>query len=77
MRTVAKGFTQVIGEDYKETYTSVACLESICLVCAIVVSWWLHLWQIYFVSAFLNNDNNYEVYIEQLRGFEKGRDDHV
>jgi len=28
-RIVAKGFTQVIGEDYKETYASVACLESV------------------------------------------------
>ena len=37
-RTVAKGFTQVIGEDYNETYTSVACLESVCLVCAIAAS---------------------------------------
>jgi len=34
-RTVAKGFTHVIGEDYKETYTLVARLESVCLVCAV------------------------------------------
>ena len=37
-RTVAKGFTQVIGKDYNETYTSVACLESVHLVCAIAAS---------------------------------------
>jgi len=37
-RTVAKGFTQVIGKDYNETYTSVACLESVRLVCAIAAS---------------------------------------
>ena len=37
-RTVAKGFTQVIGEDYNETYTSVARLESVRLVCAIAAS---------------------------------------
>jgi len=30
-RTVAKGFTQVLGEDYKETYASVARLESVTL----------------------------------------------
>jgi len=35
-QTIAKGFTQVIGEDYRETYASVAQLESIHLVCAIV-----------------------------------------
>jgi len=34
-RTVAKGFTQVIGEDYEETYVSVTCLESVRLVCTV------------------------------------------
>jgi len=58
---MAKGFTQVIGEDYEETYASVARLESVCLVCAIAVSRRLYLWQIDFVSAFLNSDNSYEV----------------
>jgi len=28
-RMVAKGFTQVIGEDYEETYASVARLKSV------------------------------------------------
>ena len=37
-RTVAKGFTQVLGEDYNETYASVARLESVRLVCAIAAS---------------------------------------
>jgi len=35
VKTVAKGFIQVIEEDYEETYTSVACLESVQLLCAI------------------------------------------
>jgi len=37
-RTMAKGFTQVIGEDYEEIYASVACLESVYLICTIVAS---------------------------------------
>ena len=37
-RTVAKGFTQVLGEDYDKTYASVTCLESVRLVCAIAAS---------------------------------------
>ena len=37
-RIVAKGFTQVIDKDYDKTYTSVAQLESVWLVCAIVAS---------------------------------------
>ena len=35
---MAKGFNQVIGEDYEETYASIARLESIHLVCAIAAS---------------------------------------
>lgn len=42
-RVVAKGFTQMMGEDYGEMYASVACLESVCLVCAITASWGMHL----------------------------------
>ena len=76
-RTVAKGFTQVIGEDYEETYTSISHLESICLVCAIAASRRLRLWQIDFVSAFFNSDNSYEVFMKQPRGFEEGGDNQV
>jgi hypothetical protein len=76
-RLVAKGFTQVLGEDYDETYASVARLESVRLVCAIAASLGLHLWQADFVSAFLNSDNAFEVYMEQPPGFEEGGDDDV
>jgi len=37
-RMVAKGFTQIIGEDYDETYASVAHLEFVRLLCAIAAS---------------------------------------
>jgi hypothetical protein len=74
---VAKGFTQVLGEDYDETYASVARLESVQLVCAIAASLGLYLWQADFVSAFLNSDNDFEVYMEQPPGFEEGGDDQV
>jgi hypothetical protein len=71
-RLVAKGFTQVLGEDYDETYASVARLESVRLICAIAASLGLRLWQADFVSAFLNSDNTFEVYMEQPPGFEEG-----
>ena len=74
---MAKGFTQVIGEDYEETYASVACLESVRLLCAIAASQRLHLWQVDFVSAFLNSDSSFEVFMEQPKGFEKGGGDYV
>jgi len=43
VRTVTKGFTQVIGEDYEETYASVAKLESVRLVCTVAAVRNLHL----------------------------------
>ena len=71
-RMVAKGFTQIIGEDFDETYASVAHLKSVRLVCAIAATRKLRLWQVDFVSAFLNSDNSFEVYMEQPKGFEQG-----
>jgi hypothetical protein len=76
-RLVAKGFMQVLGEDYDETYASVAHLESVWLVCAIAASLGLRLWQVDFVSAFLDSINTFEVYMEQLSGFEEGGSDNV
>ncbi|KAJ3552615.1 hypothetical protein NP233_g12840 [Leucocoprinus birnbaumii] len=76
-RTVAKGFTQVLGEDYDETYASVARLESVRLVCAITAARGLRLWQVDFVSAFLNSDNTFEVYMEQPRDFEEGGEEYI
>ena len=37
-QTVAKGYIQVIGEDYKEIYALVVRLESVHLICAIAAS---------------------------------------
>ena len=76
-RMVAKGYTQVIGENYEETYASVARLESVWLVCAIAAARNLTLWQVDFVSAFLNSDSTYEIYMEQPKGFEEGGMDYV
>jgi len=73
-KTATKEFAQVIREDYKETYTLVTRLESVCLVYAVTVVQNLCLWQVDFVSAFLNSDNAFEVYMEKPRGFEKEGD---
>ena len=40
---VVKGFMQILGEDYDETYASVMKLESVWLVCAIATSLGLRL----------------------------------
>lgn len=54
-----------------------ARLESMWLMCSITTSQRLKLWQMDFVSAFLNSGNLFEVYIEQSRDFEKERDDYI
>jgi len=74
VQLVAKGFTQILGEDYDETYISVARLESVRLVCAIAALLGLRLWQVDFVSAFLNSENTFEIYMEQPPCFDEGGD---
>ena len=76
-RMVAKGFTQVIEEDYEETYASVARLELVRLVCALAASQQLRLWQVDFVSAFLNSDSTFDVFMEQPKGFEERGENQV
>ena len=72
--TIAKSFTQVIGEGYEETYTSVVWPKSVCSVCTVVAVQNLCLWQIDFVSIFLNSESNFDIYIKQPKGFEEERE---
>ena len=75
---VAKGFTQVYGVDYFETFASVVRFDSLRLILAIAVSFDLELWQIDFESAFLNGRMKEEVYMRQPEGFVvEGKEDHV
>jgi reverse transcriptase-like protein len=66
---VAKGFTQVPGIDYNETFSLVACFESLQLLLALAVleNWEIH--QMDVKSAFLNGILNKEIYMEQPQGF--------
>ena len=73
-KIIVKGYAQVIGKDYDETYALVMHLESVWLVCTIAVTRRLCLWQVNFVSAFLNSENSFNVYMEQSRGFKEGKD---
>jgi reverse transcriptase-like protein len=66
---VAKGFTQVPGIDYDETFSQVACFESLQLLLALATleNWKIH--QMDVKSAFLNGILNKEIYMEQPLGF--------
>eukprot|EP00253_Pinus_taeda_P023838 PITA_23838 len=66
---VAKGFSQVEGIDYTETFSPVAKMNSIRLVLSLAVSlkWEVH--QMDVKSAFLHGDLHEEIYMEQPIGF--------
>jgi hypothetical protein len=67
---VAKGYSQVEGLDFGETYAPVARLESIRILLAYATYYGFKLYQMDMKSAFLNGPIKEEVYVEQSPGFE-------
>jgi hypothetical protein len=72
-RIVAKGFSQVEGLDFGETFAPVARLEAICMLLAYTSHHEMKLFQIHVKSAFLNGFINELVYVDQPPGFEDPR----
>jgi hypothetical protein len=70
---VAKGYAQVAGLDFEETFAPVAMLESIRILLAYDVHHSFKLFQMNMKSAFLNGPIKDEVYVEQPPGFEDDR----
>jgi hypothetical protein len=68
-RLVAKGFTQREGIDYTETFSSVACKNSLRIIMTLVTHYDLELHQMYVKTAFLNGDLLENVYMTQLKSF--------
>jgi hypothetical protein len=67
---VAKGYSQVEGLDFDETYAPIARLESIRILLAYAIYHGFKLYQMDVKSAFLNGPIKEEVYVEQPPGFE-------
>jgi hypothetical protein len=65
VRLVAKGYAQVAGLDFEETFAPVARLESIRILLANAAHHSFKLFQMDMKSAFLNGPIKEEVYIEQ------------
>jgi hypothetical protein len=69
-RLVAKGYSQVEGLDFDETYAPVARLESIRILLAYAIHNGFKLYQMDVKSAFLNGPIKEEVHVEQSPGVE-------
>jgi hypothetical protein len=67
---VAKGYSQVKGLDFDETYAPVARLESIRILLAYATYHGFKIYQMDVKSAFLNGPIKEEVYVEQPPDFE-------
>jgi hypothetical protein len=70
---VAKGYSQVEGLDFDETYAPVVRLESIRILLAYATYHGFKLYQMDVKSAFLNGPIKKEVYVEQPLGFEDSK----
>jgi hypothetical protein len=68
-RLVARGFSQVYGQDYFETYVLVACLASIQTLLALAAKYQLEIQQIDVKTAFLYGDLDEKIYMELPEGY--------
>ncbi|KAK9008932.1 hypothetical protein V6N11_080408 [Hibiscus sabdariffa] len=68
-RLVAKGFRQIHGVDYDETFSPVAMFKSIQILLAVAAFHDYEIWQMDVKTAFLNGKLEEDVYMTQLEGF--------
>ena len=73
-RYVAKGFMQVPGLDFHETYALTCKPETMRTLLALAAQWGLHLYQMDVKTAYLNSLLTEIVYMEQPEGFTEGKD---
>ncbi|KAK8652414.1 hypothetical protein V6N13_061432 [Hibiscus sabdariffa] len=68
-RLIAKGFRQIHGIDYDETFSPVAMIKSIRILLAIAAFHDYEIWQMDVKTAFLNGKLEEDVYMTQPEGF--------
>ncbi|KAK8563377.1 hypothetical protein V6N12_035525 [Hibiscus sabdariffa] len=68
-RLVAKGFRQIHGVDYDETFSPVAMIKSIRILLAVAAFHDYEIWQMDVKTAFLNGKLEEDVYMPQPEGF--------
>ena len=74
-RLVARGFSQIYGIDYLDTYAPVVKLASIRILLATAAIYGLEIHQMDVVTAFLAGELEEEIYMEQPKGFEVGTEE--
>ena len=71
-RLCAKGFTQIQGLDYDQTFSPVAQYRSLRILLALATMYDLDLHQLDVTSAFLNGKIDHDLYMSQPQGFNDG-----
>ena len=66
---MAKGYSQIEGIDFDDSFAPVARLESICMLLAFACSKGFMLYQMDVKSAFLNGNINKDVFVSQFLDF--------
>jgi len=68
-RIIVRGFSQIVGLDFEETFALVVQIESIHIIFSIAAANDLHIIHIDCKNAFLHDDNDVEIYVTQPEGF--------
>ncbi|GJS58492.1 retrovirus-related pol polyprotein from transposon TNT 1-94, partial [Tanacetum coccineum] len=68
-RLVAKGYTQLYGVDYEETFSPVTDIRAIRILISIVAYYDYEIWQMDIKTAFLNGYLDEDIYMVQPEGF--------
>ncbi|KAK4382805.1 Retrovirus-related Pol polyprotein from transposon RE1 [Sesamum angolense] len=68
-RLIEKGYSQLRGIDYTETFAPAACLDTVRALIAIATNKKWKIYQMDVMSSFLNGYIDEDIYVEQPQGF--------
>jgi len=68
-RLCAKGYSQIAGLDFEETFAPVVRIESVRVLFAIAAFFMLYILHVDCKTAFLNGDSDFMMFIQQPPGY--------